>query len=76
MTGRLSAGGASLDLAAALLSIRDSVIPPTVNVDRLADGIQLDLVTEARPGAVRAALVLARGDGLNSALVLSAPSAN
>ncbi len=74
MTGRLSAGGASLDLAAALLSIRDSVIPPTVNVDRLADGIQLDLVTEARPGAVRAALVLARGyGGFNSAAVVTAP---
>src|SRR5205807_9585742 len=32
MTGRLFAGGASLDVASALLSIYWSAIPPTVNV--------------------------------------------
>jgi len=74
MTGRLYAGGGSLDLAAALLSIRDSVIPPTVNVDRPADGLEIDLVGAARPGAVRTALVLARGTGgFNSAAVVTAP---
>lgn len=73
MTGRLGAGGASLDLAAALLSVRDAVIPPTVNVTAPADEYALDLVTEARRGPVRAALVLARGrGGFNAAAVVTA----
>ena len=32
MTGRLLAGGAALDVATALLALRDGVIPPTANV--------------------------------------------
>ncbi|MCM9082434.1 ketosynthase chain-length factor [Streptomyces spororaveus] len=76
MTGRLAAGGASLDLAAALLSIRDSVLPPTVHVHRPAAGIELDLVTGAarERREVRTALVLARGaGGFNAAAVVAAP---
>ncbi|MCS0639614.1 ketosynthase chain-length factor [Streptomyces sp. LP05-1] len=73
MTGRLAAGGASLDVAAALLSIRDSVIPPTVNVTGPAEGLSLDLVTAVRRGPVRTALVLARGiNGFNAAAVVTA----
>src|SRR5439155_13200358 len=44
MTGRLYAGGASLDVAAALLAMRDSVIPPTVGVRELSGQCPLDLV--------------------------------
>ena len=33
MVGRLYAGGASLDVAAAVLAMRDGVIPPTINLD-------------------------------------------
>ncbi|MBV1855603.1 ketosynthase chain-length factor [Catellatospora tritici] len=73
MTGRLYSGAAALDLAAALLSIRDGVVPPTVNVRQPADGTFLDLVTEARTGPVRTALVLARGHGgFNAAVVVTA----
>ncbi|TDD73462.1 ketosynthase chain-length factor [Actinomadura rubrisoli] len=75
MTGRLYAGGGALDLAAALLAIRDGIIPPTVNVTRPAPGIDLDLVLgEPCPRTIRNALVLARGlGGFNSAVVLTAP---
>ena len=71
MTGRLYSGAASLDTAAALLSIRDGVIPPTTNVAP-APEYDLDLVTgQARTATVDAALVLARGyGGFNSALVV------
>ncbi len=70
--GRLYAGGAALDVAAALLSMRDGVIPPTVNLDDPAEGCDLAFVTgEAREAHVRTALVLARGHGgFNGALVL------
>jgi minimal PKS chain-length factor (CLF/KS beta) len=72
MVGRLYAGGSSLDVATALLSMRDGVVPPTINLDRPADGCDLSFVTgAARPMEVKTVLVLARGfGGFNSALVL------
>ena len=72
MVGRLYAGGASLDVAAALLAMRDGVIPPTINLDEPADGIDLDFVTGSpREADIGTALVTARGyGGFNSALVL------
>lgn len=75
MTGRLAAGGAPLDLAAALLALRDQLIPPTVNVTRPAADCPVDLVTgDARPAELRTVLVLARGrGGHNSAMVVRAP---
>jgi act minimal PKS chain-length factor (CLF/KS beta) len=76
MTGRLYSGAAPLDLVAALLSIRDGVIPPTTNVAGVRPGHELDLVIgRPRPARVRTALVLARGiGGFNSAMVLRAAS--
>nr|WP_042193149.1 ketosynthase chain-length factor [Kibdelosporangium sp. MJ126-NF4]CEL20590.1 Polyketide chain length factor WhiE-CLF paralog [Kibdelosporangium sp. MJ126-NF4]CTQ89501.1 Polyketide chain length factor WhiE-CLF paralog [Kibdelosporangium sp. MJ126-NF4] len=73
MTGRLYSGAGSLDIAAALLSIRDGLIPPTTNVT-VDPAYAIDLVSGApRPGAIRAALVLARGyGGFNSAVVVRA----
>lgn len=71
MTGRLLAGGAALDVATAMLALRDGVIPPTVNVGAAAADHRLDLVTEPREAALRTALVLARGHlGFNAALVV------
>ena len=74
MTGRLSAGGASLDVAAALLSLRDQVVPPTVNVAAPAGDCRIDLVTGGpRWLPLRTALVLARGrGGFNAAVVVRA----
>ncbi|MEU6057069.1 ketosynthase chain-length factor [Streptomyces sp. NPDC047097] len=72
MTGRLSSGGASLDVAAALLALRDQIVPPTVHVERPADDCPVDLVTGgAREAELSTALVLARGrGGFNSAVVV------
>jgi 3-oxoacyl-(acyl-carrier-protein) synthase len=72
MVGRLYAGGASLDVAAAALALRDQVIPPTVNLDEPADGCELDFVTgAARDAELNTALIVARGyGGFNAALVL------
>ncbi|QLE70923.1 ketosynthase chain-length factor [Streptomyces rectiverticillatus] len=76
MTGRLYSGAAPLDLAAAFLSLRDQVIPPTTG--SIPSGkYEIDLVTGApRPAALRSALVLARGHGgFNSAMVVRAAGA-
>jgi minimal PKS chain-length factor (CLF/KS beta) len=71
MVGRQYAGGASLDVAAAALAMRDGVIPPTVNLDDPAAGFDLDFVTAAREAQLSSALVVARGyGGFNAALVL------
>jgi minimal PKS chain-length factor (CLF/KS beta) len=71
MVGRMYAGGASLDVAAAVLAIRDGVIPPTINLDDPADGYDLDFVTAARESQLATVLVIARGyGGFNAALVL------
>ncbi|MFC7310254.1 ketosynthase chain-length factor [Streptomyces monticola] len=75
MSGRLLAGGSALDLAAALLSLRDQVIPPTTGTRRVAEDCPVDLVTGAprRGVRLRGALVLARGrGGFNSAVVVRA----
>ncbi|MER6461168.1 ketosynthase chain-length factor [Streptomyces sp. NPDC048409] len=73
MTGRLYSGAAPLDVATALLAIRDGVVPATVHVSPEA-AYDLDLVVgEARLTEVRTALVLARGyGGFNSAMVVRA----
>ena len=72
MLGRLYAGGAPLDVAAALLAMRDGAIPPTVNLDKPAEGCDLSFVKgKAKEGELRTALVVARGyGGFNAALVL------
>ncbi|GAA2898775.1 ketosynthase chain-length factor [Streptosporangium fragile] len=74
MTGRLSAGGAALDLATALLALEHGVVPPTVNVSRPVPGYEIDLVLRPRRLPLSAALVLARGyGGFNAAMVVRGP---
>ncbi|MGV9823247.1 ketosynthase chain-length factor [Nocardia xishanensis] len=70
--GRLIAGGPPLDVATALLALRDQVIPPTVGTVAPAPGYDIDLVLRtARPAPLRTALILARGfGGFNSALLV------
>ncbi|MDA3647667.1 ketosynthase chain-length factor [Saccharopolyspora indica] len=77
MTGRLYGGGAALDVATALLALRDGIVPHTGGVGRTAPQYQIDLVRDQpRERAMRIALVLARGyGGFASALVLGAPAA-
>ncbi|GAA1971263.1 ketosynthase chain-length factor [Amycolatopsis minnesotensis] len=73
MTGRLLGGGAALDVAAALLSLRHSVVPPAVHIGRPKYSDEIDLVVgEPRERPLSTALVVARGHGgFNSALVVT-----
>jgi minimal PKS chain-length factor (CLF/KS beta) len=73
MTGRLYAGGAALDVATALLAMRDGVIPPTIGISTPA--YDLDLVRAgSRHLPIRCSLVLARGfGGFAAAMILRLP---
>jgi act minimal PKS chain-length factor (CLF/KS beta) len=70
--GRLCAGGGPLDVATALLAMRDGVIPPTPNVRSVPGEYLLDLALEPRTAELAVAVVLARGrGGFNSAVILT-----
>jgi 3-oxoacyl-(acyl-carrier-protein) synthase len=71
MVGRLYAGGAPLDVAAALFAMRDGRLPPTINLDDPAEGCDLNFVTAAQDAELQTVLVNARGfGGFNAAMVL------
>ncbi len=74
LTGRLYSGGGPVDVATALLSIRDGVIPPTGGTTEVPEDYGIDLVRAVpRSGPVSTALVLARGRwGFNAAVVVRA----
>ncbi|WP_238014784.1 beta-ketoacyl synthase N-terminal-like domain-containing protein [Dactylosporangium sp. AC04546] len=73
--GRLYSGGAALDVVAALLTMRDGLIPPAVHV-RPDPRLGLDLVVGApRRAGVDLCVVVARGyGGFNAAVVLTRPA--
>ncbi|MEU1478310.1 ketosynthase chain-length factor [Streptomyces sp. NPDC005760] len=75
-TGRLYSGGAPLDVLAALLMIREGVIPAAANVTDVPEEYDVDVVAGAgRTLPIRAALIVARGaGGFNSALVVRGSS--
>jgi len=72
-TGRLMAGAGPVDVATAVLSMRDGRIPPSPGLDGAPVDERLDVVTgEPREHEVRHAVVLSRGSGGSaSAVVLS-----
>ncbi|MEU9097487.1 beta-ketoacyl-[acyl-carrier-protein] synthase family protein [Streptomyces sp. NPDC048361] len=69
----LGAAGA-IEAVVGALTLRHQLIHPSANLDRLDDGIDLDVVTkQARPGRVQAVLTTSFGfGGQNAALILQA----
>ncbi len=74
MTGHLLGGAGAVELAACVLSIRDSVIPPTINLDHPDNECDLDYTPHtAREMSVRVALSNSSGfGGHNACLVVQA----
>lgn len=69
--GRLSAGGSALNVATALLAMRDQVVPAVGNLDDPVPTAGLDLVREPRQMPVDVVVVNARGfGGFNGSIVL------
>ncbi|MBD8078506.1 beta-ketoacyl-[acyl-carrier-protein] synthase family protein [Cellulosimicrobium arenosum] len=70
-TGHLLGASGALGTLAALLSLRDGVVPPTLNLDTLDPEIDLDVIHGAAcPTSARHALVNAFGFGGHSASVV------
>ncbi|MFI1258708.1 beta-ketoacyl-[acyl-carrier-protein] synthase family protein [Streptomyces netropsis] len=73
--GHAGGAAAAIEAALAVLSLREQAIPPTANLDRLDDAMDLDVVTKApRPAVLRTAMsVSAAFGGQNAALAFRAP---
>jgi 3-oxoacyl-[acyl-carrier-protein] synthase II len=75
MVGHLIGAAGALSAMVGLLAMRDSVIPPTINLENPDPACDLDYVPlVAREAPVRTALVNAFGfGGQNCVVVLKAP---
>jgi minimal PKS chain-length factor (CLF/KS beta) len=70
-SGRLMAGGSALNVATALLAMRDGIVPATAYLDDPVEAPGVDLVQHTRVQELGTVVVLARGfGGFNAALVL------
>lgn len=76
MTGHLTSAAGSLNLLAAVFAIRDSVVPPTINLEHPDPKLDLDYVpNHARHLPVGTAMVNAFAfGGTNASLVVRAPT--
>ena len=75
MTGHLFGAAGSLGAMAAILAVRDGVVPPTVNLDSPDPAVKLDVVTgRPREGRLTAALANAFGFGGHNASLVFTPA--
>jgi 3-oxoacyl-[acyl-carrier-protein] synthase II len=76
MTGHLLGAAGALESIATILAIRDSIVPPTINLDDPDEGVDLDVAAhKARHLDIPAALNNSFGfGGHNVALVFTRPS--
>ncbi len=71
--GNPSAAGGMLQLVSGILSIRDGIIPPTINLKTPLQGCDLDYVKEGfRQKAIKSVLIFSHGGGgFNAAFALN-----
>ena len=73
MTGHLLGGAGGIEMAACALAIRDSVIPPTINLENPGEGCDLDYTANvAREKKVRVVLNNSFGFGGHNATLVAA----
>jgi 3-oxoacyl-[acyl-carrier-protein] synthase II len=74
VTGHLIGAAGAVEAVAALLSVRDGIVPPTANLERVGDDIELDVVAGS-PREVGAKPAISNSFGFgghNASLVLTA----
>jgi 3-oxoacyl-[acyl-carrier-protein] synthase II len=74
VTGHLIGAAGAVEAVAALLSVRDGIVPPTANLERVGDDIELDVVAGSpREVGLKPAISNSFGfGGHNASLVLTA----
>jgi 3-oxoacyl-[acyl-carrier-protein] synthase II len=74
VTGHLIGAAGATEAIAAILAMRDRVVPPTANLERLGDDIPVEVVADApRDGVPGAALSNSFGFGGHNATLILAP---
>ncbi|MEX2268631.1 MAG: hypothetical protein WEA75_08110, partial [Acidimicrobiia bacterium] len=74
--GHMIAGAGAAEAVASFLSIRDGVVPPTANIERVGDDIGLDVVSgTAREIGAKPVLSNSFGFGGHNATLVLIPSA-
>lgn len=74
LLGRAAHGSSALDVATAVLAMREQTLPAFGTLANPAPGCELDFIAAPHRAAVHVAAVAARGyDGFNSALILRRP---
>ncbi|MET8870905.1 beta-ketoacyl synthase N-terminal-like domain-containing protein [Nocardia sp. NPDC004604] len=74
LLGRAAHGSSALDVATAVLAMREQTLPAFGALVNPAPGCELDFIAAPQRAAVHVAAVAARGyDGFNSALILRRP---
>jgi 3-oxoacyl-[acyl-carrier-protein] synthase II len=74
--GHMIAGAGAAEAVASLLSIRDGIVPPTANLERVGDDIGLDVVSgEPRKIGAKAVVSNSFGFGGHNASLVLIPSA-
>ena len=74
VTGHLIGAAGAVEAVAALLSVRDGIVPPTANLERVGDDIELDVVAGS-PREIGAKPAISNSFGFgghNASLVLTA----
>ncbi len=75
VTGHLIGAAGAVEAMAALLSLREGVVPPTANLERIGDDIGVDVVGgEARQIGSKPALSNSFGFGGHNATLILAPA--
>jgi 3-oxoacyl-[acyl-carrier-protein] synthase II len=76
VTGHMIGGAGAAEAAIALLSMREGLVPPTANLERIGDDIELDVVG-GEPRRIAQAPALSNSFGFgghNATLILAPPS--
>ncbi|GAB4414203.1 MAG: beta-ketoacyl-ACP synthase II [Thermodesulfovibrionales bacterium] len=71
MTGHMLAASGAFEIAATLMSMKEDIIPPTINIDEKDHLCDINIVTEKRNAAIRVAISNSFGfGGVNAVIVL------
>ncbi len=74
MTGHMLAASGALEAAFAAMSIREGLIPPTMNLKKQDEDCRLNVITERKEAEIKAAVSGSYGfGGVNAVLVLRRP---